>query len=90
MALDQEVKLEIIEKYQRDTKDTGSTEVQIAILSIQIKTLTEHLKTNHKDHSSRLGLLKMVGKRKRLLKYLRRKDFTKFQEIVADLGIRAK
>ena len=90
MALDQEVKLEIIEKYQRDTKDTGSTEVQIAILSIQIKTLTEHLKTNHKDHSSRLGLLKMVGKRKRLLKYLRRKDFAKFQEIVADLGIRAK
>ena len=90
MALDQDIKQEIINKYQRDTKDTGSAEVQIAILSTQIKTLTEHLKANHKDHSSRLGLLKMVGKRKRLLKYLRRKDFAKFQEIVADLGIRAK
>jgi len=90
MALDQDVKLEIISKYQRDEKDTGSAEVQIAVLSTQIKVLTEHLKTNHKDHSSRLGLLKMVGKRKRLLKYLRRRNYTKFQELVADLGIRAK
>jgi len=90
MALDQDVKLEIISKYQRDTKDTGSAEVQIAVLSTQIKVLTEHLKSNHKDHSSRLGLLKMVGKRKRLLKYLRRKDYAKFQELVSDLGIRAK
>jgi len=90
MALDQDVKQEIISKYQRDTKDTGSAEVQIAVLSKQIKVLTEHLKTNHKDHSSRLGLLKMVGKRKRLLKYLRRRDYAKFQELVADLGIRAK
>jgi len=90
MALDQDVKLEIISKHQRDTKDTGSTEVQIAMLSKQILVLTEHLKANHKDHSSRLGLLKMVGKRKRLLKYLRRKDFSKFQELVAQLGIRAK
>jgi small subunit ribosomal protein S15 len=90
MALDQDVKQEIISKYQRDAKDTGSAEVQIAVLSKQIKVLTEHLKSNHKDHSSRLGLLKMVGKRKRLLKYLRRKDYAKFQELVADLGIRAK
>ena len=90
MALDQDVKQEIISKYQRDTKDTGSAEVQIAVLSTQIKVLTEHLKSNHKDHSSRLGLLKMVGKRKRLLKYLRRKDYAKFQELVSDLGIRAK
>jgi len=90
MALDQDKKQEIISKYQRDTKDTGSAEVQIAVLSTQIKVLTEHLKTNHKDHSSRLGLLKMVGKRKRLLKYLRRKNYAKFQELVADLGIRAK
>ena len=90
MALDQDVKQEIISKYQRDTKDTGSAEVQIAVLTTQIKVLTEHLKSNHKDHSSRLGLLKMVGKRKRLLKYLRRKNYTKFQELVADLGIRAK
>ena len=90
MALDQDIKQEIITKYQRDTKDTGSAEVQIAILSTQIKTLTEHLKTNHKDHSSRLGLLKMVGKRKRLLKYLRKRNYTKFQELVLELGIRAK
>lgn len=90
MALDQDVKQEIITKHQRDAKDTGSAEVQIAILSKQILVLTDHLKSNHKDHSSRLGLLKMVGKRKRLLKYLRRKDYAKFQELVADLGIRAK
>lgn len=90
MALDQEVKTSIIEKYRRDDKDTGSSEVQIAILSEQIKVLTEHLKINKKDHSSRLGLLKMVGKRKRLLKYLRKTDYAKFVELVADLGIRAK
>ncbi len=90
MALDQDVKLEIINKHKRNDKDTGSAEVQIAMLSKQILVLTEHLKSNHKDHSSRLGLLKMVGKRKRLLKYLRRKDFAKFQELVSDLGIRAK
>ena len=90
MALDQDVKLEIINKHKRNDKDTGSAEVQIAMLSKQILVLTEHLKSNHKDHSSRLGLLKMVGKRKRLLKYLRRRDFAKFQELVSDLGIRAK
>ena len=90
MALDQDVKLDIISKYRRDEKDTGSAEVQIAILTEQIKVLTEHLKSNHKDHSSRLGLLKMVGKRKRLLKYLRNTDYTKFTSLVADLGIRAK
>ena len=90
MALDKDIKQEIISKYQRDDKDTGSAEVQIAILSAQIATLTEHLKSNHKDHHSRLGLLKMVGKRKRLLKYLRRTDFNKFTQLVADLGIRAK
>ena len=90
MALDQDIKQEIIKEYQRDDKDTGSAEVQIAILSKKIKILTEHLKSNHLDHSSRLGLLKMVGQRKRLLKYLRRTNFTKFQEVVANLGIRAK
>jgi len=90
MALDLEVKQEIVKKYQRNENDTGSTEVQIALLSAQIARLREHLKANHKDHHSRLGLLKMVGKRKRLLKYLRKTDFTKFQSLVADLGIRAK
>ena len=67
MALDQEVKASIIAKYGRKDGDTGSAEVQIAILSEQIKILTEHLKVFKKDHSSRLGLLKMVGKRKKLL-----------------------
>jgi small subunit ribosomal protein S15 len=90
MALDQEIKQEIISKYQRKDGDTGSAEVQIAILSEQIKVLTEHLKVNKKDHSSRLGLLKMVGKRKRLLNYLKRKDYEGFVKLVADLGIRAK
>jgi len=90
MALDLEVKQEIVTKHQRDTKDTGSAEVQIALLTAQIKRLTDHLKENHKDNHSRLGLLKMVGKRKRLLKYLRRKDFAKFTQLISDLGIRAK
>jgi small subunit ribosomal protein S15 len=90
MALDPEVKAEIIAKYRRDESDTGSPEVQIAILSKQIAVLTEHLKGNHKDHSSRLGLLKMVGKRKRLLNYLKSKDYSSFTSLVSDLGIRAK
>ena len=72
MALDQEVKASIIAKYGRKDGDTGSAEVQIALLSEQIKTLTEHLKVFKKDHSSRLGLLKMVGKRKKLLSYLKK------------------
>jgi small subunit ribosomal protein S15 len=90
MALDQDIKQAIIAEHQRDAKDTGSSEVQIAVLTKQISTLTEHLKSNHKDHSSRLGLLKMVGKRKRLLKYLKKTDYAKFVELVAQLGIRAK
>ena len=90
MALDQELKQSIINEYKRDEKDTGSVEVQVALLSKQVAVLTEHLKSNHKDHSSRLGLLKMVGKRKRLLNYLRKSDYTRFTELVSKLGIRAK
>ncbi len=90
MALDQDLKQEIISTYRRDEKDTGSAEVQIAILTKQISVLTEHLKINKKDHSSRLGLLKMVGKRKRLLAYLRRTNYATFVKLVQDLGIRAK
>ena len=90
MALDKDVKASIIVKHQRNEKETGSSEVQIAVLTKQVAVLTEHLKINKKDHSSRLGLLKMVGKRKRLLKYLRKTDYTKFLALVADLGIRAK
>lgn len=90
MALDQELKAQIISKYSKKEGDTGSAEVQIALLTEQIKTLTEHLKVNKKDHSSRLGLLKMVGKRKRLLTYLRRTNYTSFTSLVESLGIRAK
>jgi small subunit ribosomal protein S15 len=90
MALDQDLKQSIINEHKRDDKDTGSVEVQVALLSKQISILTEHLKSNHKDHSSRLGLLKMVGKRKRLLNYLRKSDYTRFTELVSKLGIRAK
>ena len=90
MALDQEVKASIIAKYGRKDGDTGSAEVQIALLSEQIKTLTEHLKVFKKDHSSRLGLLKMVGKRKKLLTYLKKSDYARFTSVVESLGIRAK
>ena len=90
MALDQEVKASIIAKYGRKVGDTGSAEVQIALLSEQIKTLTEHLKVFKKDHSSRLGLLKMVGKRKKLLSYLKKSDYARFTSVVESLGIRAK
>ena len=90
MALDQEVKASIIAKYGRKDGDTGSAEVQIALLSEQIKTLTEHLKVFKKDHSSRLGLLKIVGKRKKLLSYLKKSDYARFTSVVESLGIRAK
>lgn len=90
MALDQELKASIIAKYGRKDGDTGSAEVQIALLSEQIKTLTEHLKVFKKDHSSRLGLLKMVGKRKKLLSYLKKSDYARFTSVVESLGIRAK
>lgn len=90
MALDQEVKAQIIKKHAKKEGDTGSPSVQIAILSEQIKVLTQHLKINKKDHSSRLGLLKMVGKRKRLLNYLKKTNYTEFTQLVSSLGIRAK
>jgi len=88
MALDSAKKSEIISKFARGENDTGSPEVQIALLSERISYLTEHLKTNKKDHSSRLGLLKLVGQRKRLMKYLRKKDYEKYTEVVKALGIR--
>lgn len=83
-------KQEIIEKYAINEGDTGSAQVQIAVLTARIKELTEHLKTHKKDHNSRRGLLKMVGKRRRLLKYLKNKDIAQFRNLVAELGIRAK
>ncbi|MGL4946297.1 MAG: 30S ribosomal protein S15 [Cetobacterium sp.] len=81
-------KVEIITAYGKDGKDTGSTEVQIAILTAQINHLTNHLRTHKKDFHSRLGLLKMVGKRKRLLSYLTSKDIEGYRALIAKLGIR--
>ena len=81
-------KTEIIEAYRRDEKDTGSPEVQIAILTERITELTEHLKANPNDNHSRRGLLKMVGSRKNLLNYLAKKDIQRYRDIVAKLGLR--
>jgi len=88
MALDKAKKEEIVAKYGRGDNDTGSTEVQVALLTERIIYLTEHLKTNKKDHSSRLGLLKLVGQRRRLMRYLKNTDLTRFNTIKTALGIR--
>ena len=88
MALNKETKTKIIKKYARDEKDTGSPEVQIAILTERINELTEHLKVHKKDNHSRRGLLKMVGKRRNLLNYLAKKDINRYREIVNQLGLR--
>lgn len=88
MALSKELKQEIIEKYQLKEGDTGSPEVQIALLTERINTLNEHLKANKKDHHSRRGLLKMVGQRRGLLNYLMSKDIERYRAIIGKLGIR--
>ncbi len=88
MSLVTAKKTEIIENYRIHTTDTGSPEVQIAILSERISYLTDHFKTHKKDHHSRRGLLKMVGRRRRLLDYLKRSDQTRYTEIIGRLGIR--
>jgi len=81
-------KHEIIEKFKTHDKDTGSSEVQIALLSDRISYLTEHFKVHTKDHHSRRGLLKLVGQRRRLLQYLKQKDIAKYRAIIQELGIR--
>ena len=83
-----ERKTEIINTYKRDEKDTGSPEVQIALLTERITELTEHLKVHPKDNHSRRGLLKMVGKRRNLLNYLSRKDLNRYREIAQKLSLR--
>ncbi len=83
-----ERKEEIIKTYKRDEKDTGSPEVQIALLTERITELTEHLKVHTKDNHSRRGLLKMVGKRRNLLNYLAKKDIERYRGIVEKLGLR--
>jgi small subunit ribosomal protein S15 len=81
-------KQELIKKFQRHAKDTGSPEVQIAIISEKIAELTEHLKEHKKDFHSQRGLLNLASRRKRLLNYLKRKDYKRFGEVVKDLDIR--
>ncbi len=81
-------KSEIIAKYKQSEKDTGSVQVQIALLTERINHLTEHLKANHNDNHSRRGLLKMVGKRKGFLQYLKDQDIEAYRKLIADLGIR--
>ncbi len=88
MALTQKRKQELIGEYQIHETDTGSAELQIALLTERINQLTEHLKANQKDHSSRRGLLKMIGRRKRLLAYIQNEDPERYQSLIARLGIR--
>ena len=83
-----ERKQEVINTYKRDEKDTGSPEVQVALLTERINELTEHLKVHTKDNHSRRGLLKMVGKRRNLLNYLAKKDLARYREIVEKLNLR--
>ena len=88
--MDKAKKAEIIAKFARHEGDTGSAEVQIALLTTRIADLTEHLKVNKKDCSSRLGLLKLVGRRKRLLKYLKATKYETYTKLIAELGLRDK
>jgi len=88
MPLVKEEKSQIIQEYKRSGDDTGSPEVQVAVLSKRISDLTEHLKTHKKDHHSRRGLLQLVGRRRRLLDYLRREDIERYRELIGRLGLR--
>jgi len=88
MSITAERKDELIKQYRRGEGDTGSPEVQVAILTDRIVTLTEHFKTHKKDNHSRRGLLKMVSKRRRLLDYLKRNDESRYQDVIQKLGLR--
>lgn len=88
MVLNPESKKEIIQKFQQKEGDTGSPEVQIALLSERIRYLNDHFKVHKKDHHSRRGLLKLVGQRRRLLNYLKRKDVERYRTVIKELGIR--
>ena len=88
MTLQTEKKKEIIEQFKTHANDTGSPEVQIALLSARITYLTEHFKSHKKDHHSRRGLLKLVGQRRRMLNYLKNKDVEKYREVIKALNIR--
>jgi small subunit ribosomal protein S15 len=86
--MDQAVKAEVKNEYRLHEKDTGSVEVQVALLSSRIRELTEHLKMHKKDHSSRRGLIMMVNKRRKLLTYVQKKDEERYKELIKKLGLR--
>ena len=88
MTLTVDQKQEIVSKHGKDAKDTGSAEVQIALLTARVNELTEHLRTHKKDHHSRRGLLMLVGKRRRLLNYLQRIDLDRYRALIKELGLR--
>ncbi len=88
MSVSAEQKSEIVQKYQRGESDTGSPEVQVALLTARIQDLTGHFKEHNKDHHSRQGLLKMVNKRRKLLDYLKKSDSSRYSQLIADLGLR--
>ena len=86
--MDKTARTDIIEQYRVHGKDTGSAEVQVALLTARINELTEHFKVHKKDHHSRRGLLKMVGKRKRLLEYIKKNDTDRYSNLISSLGLR--
>jgi small subunit ribosomal protein S15 len=88
MPTDTQTKQSLIAEHARSTGDTGSAEVQIGLLTRRIADLTEHLKTHKHDHASRRGLLKLVGRRRRLLDYLKREDIERYRDLIAKLGLR--
>ena len=88
MPKDADVKKDVISKYRLHESDTGSSEVQVALLSQRIEYLTEHFKTHKKDHHSRRGLLKLVGQRRRLLDYLKRSNMERYRTVVSSLNLR--
>jgi small subunit ribosomal protein S15 len=88
MALDANLKTDLIEKFKLSPGDTGSPEVQVALLTARIKELTEHFKVHHKDHASRRGLLKLVARRRGLLNYVKGKDPRRYQNLIKELGLR--
>ncbi len=90
MSISKEEKTKVIEEYRRDENDTGSPAVQVAVLTKRINNLTEHLRANKHDESCRLGLLKMVGRRRRLLAYMRRKDYARYLTLTEELKLRRK
>ncbi len=88
MSIEKEVKAEIIKKFQLNPNDTGSPEVQIAILTERIRNLTEHFKTHKKDVHSKRGFMRIINRRKKLLRYLRETDFERYKKVIKELGLR--